>query len=112
MAFKALVVDKSPDGMVSQSIQKLDESKLPAGDVTIAVEYSTLNYKDGLCLTGGGGLVRNYPHVPGVDFAGEVIASKDDRYKAGDKVVLTGWRVGEIWWGGYAEKACVKADWL
>jgi acrylyl-CoA reductase (NADPH) len=78
----------------------------------VAVEYSTLNYKDGLCLGSGGGLVRTYPHVPGIDFAGTVEASDDDRYKPGDKVVLTGWRVGEVHWGGYAEKARVKADWL
>jgi acrylyl-CoA reductase (NADPH) len=72
-----------------------------------------LNYKDGLCLSGtGGGLVRNWPHVPGIDFAGSVIASDDARYRPGDKVVLTGWRVGEMHWGGYAQKARVKADWL
>ena len=113
MSFKALVVDKDDDGNISQSIEALDEARLPAdGNVTVAVEYSTLNYKDGLCLTGNGGLVRNYPHVPGIDFAGTVEASDDARYKAGDKVVLTGWRVGEAWWGGYSEKARVKADWL
>jgi acrylyl-CoA reductase (NADPH) len=79
----------------------------------VAVEYSTVNYKDGLCLSPtGGGLVRSYPHVAGIDFAGTVEASDDARYKPGDKVVLTGWRVGEVHWGGYAEKARVKADWL
>jgi len=113
MAFKALVVNKTADGAISQTIETLDEARLPAeGNVTVRVEYSTLNYKDGLCLTGGGGLVRTYPHVPGVDFAGTVEASNDARFSPGDKVVLTGWRVGEIWWGGYAEKARVKADWL
>jgi acrylyl-CoA reductase (NADPH) len=72
-----------------------------------------VNYKDGLCLSPkGGGLVRNYPHIPGIDFAGTVEASEDDRYKPGDKVVLTGWRVGEAYWGGYTQKARVKADWL
>jgi acrylyl-CoA reductase (NADPH) len=80
--------------------------------VTVAVDYSTLNYKDGLCLGPGGGLVKSYPHVPGIDFAGTVESSSDDRYTPGDKVVLTGWRVGEAHWGGYAEKARVKADWL
>ena len=80
--------------------------------MTVAVEYSTVNYKDGLCLTGQGGLVRNYPHVPGIDFAGTVESSDDARYKPGDKVILTGWRVGEVRWGGYATKARVKADWL
>ena len=113
MAFKALVVNKTADGAISQTVETLDEARLPAeGNVTVRVEYSTLNYKDGLCLTGGGGLVRTYPHVPGVDFAGTVEASSDARFSPGDKVVLTGWRVGEIWWGGYAEKARVKADWL
>jgi acrylyl-CoA reductase (NADPH) len=113
MAFKALVVNKGGDGTVSAGIEMLEESQLPAeGEVTIRVAYSTVNYKDGLCLTGGGGLVRSYPHIPGIDFAGIVEASSDARYKPGDAVVLTGWRVGEIWWGGYAEKARVKADWL
>jgi acrylyl-CoA reductase (NADPH) len=94
------------------SVRTLDEAQLPPGEVTVAVEYSTVNFKDGLCLGPGGGLVRTYPHVPGIDFAGMVEASDDPRYAPGDKVVLTGWRVGEVHWGGYAEKARVKADWL
>jgi len=110
--FKALVVEKDEDGKTSASVQHLSEDSLPNGEVTVAVEYSTVNYKDGLCIGPGGGLVRSYPHVPGIDFAGTVEASEDDRYKPGDKVVLTGWRVGEAHWGGYAEKARVKADWL
>jgi acrylyl-CoA reductase (NADPH) len=110
--FRALVVEKDDAGATSASVQSLSEDRLPAGEVTVAVEYSTMNYKDGLCVGSGGGLVRNYPHVPGIDFAGTVEASDDARYKAGDKVVLTGWRVGEAHWGGYAEKARVKADWL
>ena len=110
--FKALVVEKDDEGKTSASVQDLSEDRLPEGDVTVAVEYSTVNYKDGLCIGPGGGLVRNYPHVPGIDFAGTVETSDDDRYKPGDKVVLTGWRVGEAHWGGYAEKARVKADWL
>jgi len=113
MSFKALILDKGADGVVSAKIETIGEDRLPAdGNVTVAVEYSTLNYKDGLCLTGMGGLVRTYPHVAGVDFAGTVEASGDARYKPGDQVILTGWRVGEIWWGGYAQKARVKADWL
>ena len=112
MTFRALVVDKTADGKVSALIQTLDDARLPDGDVTVAVSHSTLNYKDGLCLTGGGGLVRTYPHVPGIDFAGVVETSSDPRCKPGDPVVLTGWRVGEARWGGYAEKARVKADWL
>ncbi|MEO8530527.1 MAG: MDR family oxidoreductase [Deltaproteobacteria bacterium] len=110
--FKALVVDKSEDGATSASIKTLDESALPAGEVLVDVEYSTLNYKDGLCLGSGGGLVKTYPHVPGIDFAGTVATSDDPRWKSGEKVILTGWRVGEIRWGGYAAKARVKADWL
>ncbi len=112
MSFRALLVEKEGDAAPVASVQTLDDSRLPAGDVTVAVEYSTVNYKDGLCIGPGGGLVRNYPHVPGIDFAGTVESSADARYQTGDKVVLTGWRVGEAHWGGYAEKACVKADWL
>jgi len=113
MSFKALVVDKSPEGVVSAKVEAIGEDRLPAdGNVTVAVEYSSLNYKDGLCVTGMGGLVRTFPHVPGIDFAGTVESSGDARYKPGDKVLLTGWRVGEVWWGGYAQKARVKADWL
>ena len=112
MSFNALVVEKNDDGKTRASVQQITEDQLPAGDVTVAVEYSTVNYKDGLCIGPGGGLVRNYPHVPGIDFAGTIEASEDPRYKPGDKVVLTGWRVGEAHWGGYAQKARVKADWL
>jgi acrylyl-CoA reductase (NADPH) len=110
--FNALVVNKNDEGKTSAAVQSVDLADLPEGNVTVAVEYSTLNYKDGLCIGPGGGLVRNYPHVPGIDFAGTVEASDDDRYSAGDKVVLTGWRVGEVQWGGYAQKARVSADWL
>ena len=109
---RALIVEKDDEGKTSAAVQEISEDRLPDGNVTVAVEYSTLNYKDGLCIGPGGGLVRTYPHVPGIDFAGTVEASDDDRYKPGDKVVLTGWRVGEAHWGGYAEKARVKADWL
>ncbi|MEM9320249.1 MAG: acryloyl-CoA reductase [Pseudomonadota bacterium] len=109
---QALIVEKDDDGKTSADVQEISEDRLPEGDVTIAVEYSTLNYKDGLCIGPGGGLVREYPHVPGIDFAGTVEASDDARYKPGDKVVLTGWRVGEVHWGGYAQKARVRADWL
>lgn len=110
--FKALLVEKDAEGKTSASVQQITEDRLPEGDVTVAVEYSTVNYKDGLCVGPGGGLVRTYPHVPGIDFAGTVETSSDARYKPGDKVVLTGWRVGEAHWGGYAQKARVKADWL
>ena len=109
---RALLVEKDEDGKTHAAVTNIDEARLPDGDVTVAVEYSTVNYKDGLCIGPGGGLVRNYPHVPGIDFAGTVETSDDPRYSVGDKVVLTGWRVGEAYWGGYAEKARVNADWL
>jgi acrylyl-CoA reductase (NADPH) len=109
---RALIVDKADDGSLTRSVTDIDEARLPDGNVTVSVEFTTVNYKDGLALTGGGGLVRDYPHVPGIDFAGTVEASADDRYSPGDQVVLTGWYVGERWWGGYAEKARVQADWL
>ena len=109
--FQALVLHEA-DGKVAPRIETLDEAQLPEGEVTVAVEYSTLNYKDGMVLSGIGRLVRTYPHVPGIDFAGTVTQSADGRFKPGDKVVLTGWRVGEMHWGGYAERARVKADWL
>lgn len=109
--FKAVVVSKTDD-QVSVAIESLEDDRLPAGDVTVAVDYSTVNYKDGLVLNGLGGLVKTYPHVPGVDFAGTVEASDNPNFKPGDAVVLTGWRVGEIHWGGYAQKARVKGDWL
>ncbi|MFN3970200.1 MAG: MDR family oxidoreductase [Gemmobacter sp.] len=110
--FRALLVTKAEDGTTSAQVQDLDDDRLPDGNVTVAVEYSTLNYKDALCLGSGGGLVKVWPHVPGVDFAGTVAASDDPRYAPGDRVVLTGWRVGETHWGGYATRARVQADWL
>ncbi len=110
--FNALIVEKAEDGSTSVAVQQIGEDRLPPGDVTVAIEYTTVNYKDGLCMDAGGGMVRRYPHVPGIDFAGTVEASDDARYAVGDKVVLTGWRVGEAHWGGYAQKARVKADWL
>ncbi len=109
--FKALLLEEA-DGKVTSSLQDLDETRLPEGDVTVAVDYSTLNYKDGMILNGIGRLVRSYPHVPGVDFAGTVAESADPDFSPGDKVVLTGWRVGEAHWGGHAQKARVKGDWL
>ncbi len=112
--FNALLVEKDEEtGKASASIRQISVDDLPHGEVTVAVEYSTVNYKDGLCMSAnGGGLVRNYPHVPGIDYAGTVEVSKDSRYKPGDKVVLTGWRVGEAHWGGYSQKSNALADWL
>jgi acrylyl-CoA reductase (NADPH) len=111
MMFKALVLNKEGEE-VRAAIEALDEARLPAGDVTVAVEYSTLNYKDGLIIRNKAPLVRSYPHVPGVDLAGRVIESSHPDWRAGDAVVLTGWGVGERHWGGHAERARVKGEWL
>jgi len=111
--FNALVVEKDEEsGKTAAQVKQIAVDDLPEAEVLVSVEYSTVNYKDGLCIGPGGGLVRKYPHVPGIDFAGTVEESRDDRYKPGDKVVLTGWRVGEAHWGGFAQKARVKGDWL
>ena len=111
--FNALVVNKDEEsGKTSASVEEISLDQLPEGNVVVKVEYSTVNWKDGLCIGPGGGLVREYPHVPGIDFAGTVESSDDARYAAGDSVVLTGWRVGEVHWGGYSQKARVNADWL
>ncbi len=112
MSFNAIVIEKNDRGDLTAAVQQLTNDQLPSGNVTVAVEYSTVNYKDGLCMKANGGLVREYPHVPGVDFAGTVEATDDSRYQPGDKVVLTGWRVGETHWGGFSQKARVNADWL
>ena len=109
--FRALVLHEE-GGNVTPRIETVDEAQLPDGDVTVAVEYSTLNYKDGMILRGLGRLVRAYPHIPGVDFSGTVMRSDSPDYKPGDKVVLTGWRVGEMQWGGFAEEARVRAGHL
>ena len=112
MPFQAILVEKSGESEVSTSMQELSEDQLPEGNVIVAIDHTTVNYKDGLCLRADGGLVRNYPHVPGIDFAGTVESSDDPRYQSGDRVVLTGWGVGERHWGGFAQKARVNADWL
>ncbi len=109
--FQALMLHEE-GGKVVPRIEALDDARLPPGEVTVAVEYSTVNYKDGMILQGIGRLVRSYPHIPGVDFAGTVEHSDSPEFKPGDPVILTGWRVGEVHWGGYAEKARVRASWL
>ncbi|MEZ8144203.1 quinone oxidoreductase [Enterovibrio norvegicus FF-33] len=109
--FKALVLEQA-DKVTTASIQQLDVSQLPEGDVLIDVDYSSLNYKDGLAITGKGRIVRDFPMVPGVDLTGTVAESSDTRYTVGQKVVLTGWGVGEGHWGGMAQKARLNADWL
>jgi acrylyl-CoA reductase (NADPH) len=110
-SFRALVL-READRKVSASIEALTDDDLPEGDVLVRVSHSTVNYKDGMVINGIGRLVRDYPHVPGIDFSGTVEASDSPDFKPGDPVVLTGWRVGETHWGGHAEKARVKADWL
>jgi acrylyl-CoA reductase (NADPH) len=110
-SFRALVLHEE-GGRVVPRIEAVDEERLPPGEVTVRIEYSTLNYKDGMILEGRGRLVRRYPHIPGIDFAGTVERSESPEFRPGDPVVLTGWRVGETHWGGYAEKARVRADWL
>ena len=109
--FRALVLHEE-GGKVVPRLETVDEARLPPGEVTVTVEYSTLNYKDGMILEGQGRLVRAYPHVPGVDFAGTVLRSDSPEFRPGDPVILTGWRVGEVQWGGYAERARVKAEYL
>ncbi|WP_260261622.1 acrylyl-CoA reductase (NADPH) [Vibrio intestinalis] len=109
--FNALILNQE-DKRTLATIEQIDEAQLPEGDVLIDVDYSSLNYKDGLAITGKGKIIRNFPMVPGIDLAGTVVSSEDGRYQAGDKVVLTGWGVGENHWGGMAQRARLKADWL
>ncbi|WP_076413484.1 MDR family oxidoreductase [Shewanella sp. UCD-KL12] len=109
--FKALVLTQEGKTTLA-NIEALTESVLPEGEVLVDVSYSSLNYKDGLAITGTGRIIRNFPMVPGIDFSGVVSESADPRYKKGDEVILTGWGVGENHWGGMAEKARVKSDWL
>lgn len=110
--FTGLLLEQDEDRKVSNSIRTISNDQLPEGDVTIAVKYSTLNYKDGMIIKGIGRLVRDYPHIPGIDFCGVVEESSSPDYKPGDEVILTGWRVGEIHWGGFATRARVKSEWL
>src|SRR5580693_5398426 len=109
--FNAILIERDPPPYRA-TLKKLEESQLPAGDVSVRVEYSTLNYKDALAITGKGPVVRQFPLVPGIDFAGTVDESSNPGFKRGDKVLLNGWGVGEAHWGGLAQLARVKADWL
>ena len=109
--FKAILVNKDDQGYRTELTQ-IDEASLPDGDVKVKVLYSTLNYKDGLAITGKGPVVRSFPMVPGIDFAGEVLESSSPDFKVGDAVLLNGWGVGEGHWGGLGQMARVKADWL
>ena len=109
--FKAIVIEKS-DGGQKVGLTDFDEANLMEGNVTVRVEWSTVNYKDGLAITGKAPVVRRFPMIPGIDLAGSVESSSDPRWKPGDRVILNGWGLGETHLGGYAEKARVKADWL
>jgi len=109
--FKGIIVEKDAEGYRS-SMANIDEARLPDGDVTVRVEYSTLNFKDGLAITGKGPVVRNFPMVPGIDFAGFVEKSNNPEFQVGDRVLLNGWGVGESHWGGLAQRARIKGEWL
>lgn len=108
---KALVLEQE-DKQTLAAVRELDHSELPEGDVLVNIEYSSLNYKDGLAVTGIGKIVHQFPMVPGIDFAGRVAESSNPAYQVGDSVVLTGWSVGERYWGGYAQQMRVKSEWL
>ena len=109
--FKAILINKDDSGYQCQ-LTEVDEAQLPEGDVLVDVEYSTLNYKDGLAITGKSPVVRRFPMVAGIDFSGKVIESQHPNFAPGDDVILNGWGVGETHWGGLAERARVKGDWL
>jgi acrylyl-CoA reductase (NADPH) len=111
MTFKGWKLDKRDDAFTC-ALTNLEETEMMEGDVTVDVHFSTINYKDGLAMTNKGPVVRRWPMVPGIDFAGKVTDSKHPDFKAGDTVVLNGWGVGEVHWGGLAEKARVRGDWL
>ncbi len=110
--FRALMLTKQDDKTVTAAIEEIEDERLPAGDVLVDVDHSTLNYKDGLVILNKAPLVRDFPHVPGIDFAGTVAASDHADFAKGDVVVLNGWGVGERHWGGLAERARIKGDWL
>lgn len=109
--FKAILIEKDNAGYRA-GLTEMDDARLPDGDVTVRVAYSSLNYKDGLAITGKGPVVRSFPMVPGIDLVGTVEASSHAAYQAGDTVVLNGWGVGEVHWGGLAQRARLKGDWL
>ena len=109
--FNALILNQE-DKRTIANVEQIETAQLPEGDVLVEVDYSSLNYKDGLAVTGKGKIIRQFPMVPGIDFTGTVVESANERYQAGDQVVLTGWGVGENHWGGMAQKARVKSEWL
>ena len=109
--FKALIINQEGDNF-TREVKSIDKSFLKHGDVTIKVDYSDLNFKDGMILKNGGRLVKEFPHIPGIDFSGTVIESENSKFKEGDEVILTGFRVGEVFFGGYSQIAKVNADFL
>ena len=109
--FKALIINQEGDNFLRE-VKSIDKSFLKHGDVTIKVDYSDLNFKDGMILKNGGRLVKEFPHIPGIDFAGTVIESENSKFQEGDEVILTGFRVGEVFYGGYSQIAKVNADFL
>ena len=111
MAFKAIIINKDGENF-TREVKEIDQSFLKHGNVLVKIDYSSLNYKDGMILKNGGSLVKEYPHVPGIDFAGTVEESDSKKFKKGDKVILTGWRVGEIYYGGFSQYAKVQDDFL
>ncbi len=111
MNFKALIINQQDENF-TREVKNIDSSFLKHGNVLVKIDYSSLNYKDGMILKNGGKLVKEYPHIPGIDFAGTVEDSQSDKFKKGDKVILTGWRVGEIYFGGYSQYAKVQDDFL
>lgn len=110
--FDAMMIERLNDGRQHVSLRQLEDSQLPQGDVLVGVEWSTLNYKDALAITGRGPIVKSFPMIPGIDFAGTVLSSDTPAFKPGDKVLLNGWGVGERHWGGFAGHARVSGEWL
>jgi acrylyl-CoA reductase (NADPH) len=111
MSFKALIIDNQGENF-TREVKTIEKSFLKDGNVLVKVDYSSLNFKDGMIIKDGGKLVKDYPHIPGIDFAGTVEESQSEKFKVGDKVILTGWRVGEIYYGGYAQYAKVNDEFL
>ena len=109
--FKAIIVNQEGENF-TREVKSIDKSFLKHGDVTVKVDYSDLNYKDGMILKNGGRLVKEFPHIPGIDFSGTVLESENQKFKTGDEIILTGWRVGEAFFGGYSQVAKVNADFL
>ncbi len=110
-SFKALVLNQEGENF-NREIKSVDKTFLKHGDVLVKVDYSTLNYKDALILKNGARLVKEFPHIPGIDFSGRVVESQNNNFKEGDEIILTGWRVGEIYFGGYSQYAKVKGEFL